>query len=212
MSVLPYTPPALGGDAFNCPRCQAFAHQSWDDAIYQVGDLSYAPIPGLQVSFCRRCGHPSIWYMDKLIYPSHTAAPLPNPDLPDEAKGDYEEARAILAQSPRGAAALLRLAIQKLCVHLGESGKNLNGDIASLAKKGLHVKVQQALDAVRVIGNNALHPGQIDIKDDQETAAKLFSLVNLIAEHMISQPKHVEEMYKQLPEGQREAIERRDKK
>lgn len=164
------------------------------------------------MSFCYRCHQPSIWYEGKLIYPSHSTALLPNPDLPDEVKDDYEEARAILAQSPRGAAALLRLAIQKLCVHLEESGKNLNDDIASLVKKGLHVKVQQALDAVRVIGNNALHPGQIDIKDDQETAAKLFSLVTLIAEHMISQPKHVEEMYKQLPEGQREAIERRDKK
>ena len=212
MSAPPYTPPALGSDAFNCPRCQAFAHQTLKDGRYQAGVNEYPRIEGLRVTFCRRCEQPSIWHEGKLIYPSQSTAPLPNPDLPDEVKDDYEEARGILAQSPRGAAALLRLAIQKLCVHLGESGKNLNGDIASLVKKGLHVKVQQALDAVRVIGNNAVHPGQIDIKDDQKTATSLFSLVNVIADYMISQPRHVEEVYKQLPEGQREAIERRDKK
>ena len=83
--------------------------------------------------------------------------------------------------------------------------------IASLVKKGLPVKIQQALDIVRVIGNNAVHPGQINLKDDTETANKLFDLVNLIADVMITQPKHVEEMFNTVvPENQRQAIEKRD--
>src|SRR5690348_4056488 len=92
----------------------------------------------------------------------------------------------IYSRSPRGAAALLRLAIQKLCIELGEPGKNLNTDIGSLFRKGLPVTVQQALDAVRVIGNEAVHPGQIDFADTPEITGTLFNLVNFIAEKMIS--------------------------
>ncbi|OQW39268.1 MAG: hypothetical protein A4S12_02345 [Proteobacteria bacterium SG_bin5] len=125
---------------------------------------------------------------------------------------DYEEAGTLLQLSPRGAAALLRLSIQKLCKELGEKGRNIDDDIAALVKKGLDPRVQQALDVVRVIGNNAVHPGQIDLRDDRATAEKLFGLVNLIAEIMISQPKHVADMYESLPQNARDAIKRRDGK
>ena len=120
------------------------------------------------------------------------------------------EAKAIVNKSPRGAAALLRLCIQKLCEQLGEKGKNINDDIANLVKIGLPVKIQQALDVVRVIGNNAVHPGQIDLRDDQDTAMKLFELINVIAEVMITQPKEVERLYQSLPQTAREAIQKRD--
>jgi hypothetical protein len=145
-----------------------------------------------------------------MIYPTSGSAPLPNPDLPHGIKLDYEEARSIVSFSPRGAAALLRLAIQKLCKHLGEKGKDLNTDIANLVKKGLDPKIQKALDVVRVIGNEAVHPGQIDLKDDTKTVEKLFTLVNLIAEAMISQPKHVDNLYKSLPPDKKDQIKKRN--
>ena len=91
-----------------------------------------------------------------------------------------------------------------------QEGKNINDDIAALVEKGLDLRVQQALDVVRVIGNNAVHPGQIELRDDRATAEKLFALVNLIAERMISEPRHVEAMFNSLPEGARRLIERRD--
>jgi hypothetical protein len=43
--------------------------------------------------------------------------------MPDEVKLDYEEAALIAQQSPRGAAALLRLALENLCNHLGDPSK-----------------------------------------------------------------------------------------
>lgn len=130
--------------------------------------------------------------------------------MPPNIKADYHEARDIANKSPRGAAALLRLCVQKLCVHLGEKGKDLNQDIANLVKKGMPVLAQQALDYVRVIGNNAVHPGYIDLADDDETIAKLFSLINFIAETMIAQPKLINDLYTSLPNDKRLAIENRD--
>ncbi|MGP0592699.1 DUF4145 domain-containing protein [Nitrospira sp. T9] len=127
-------------------------------------------------------------------------------------KATYEEARSILHLSPRGTAALLRLCIQNLCIHLGKDGKNLNKDIASLVSDGLDIRIQRALDIVRVIGNNAVHPGQIELQDDQETATQLFKLVNLIADKMISERNTLNELYGSLPAGAIEAIEHRDQK
>lgn len=84
--------------------------------------------------------------------------------------------------------------------------------IAELVADGLNVRVKQALDIVRVIGNESVHPGQIDVRDTPEMAERLFTLVNLICEKMISEPKHIEEMYAKLPPEKVAAIETRDKK
>jgi hypothetical protein len=65
---------------------------------------------------------------------------------------------------------------------------------------------------VRVIVNEAVHPGVIDLNDDKDTAAQLFTLVNSIADQMISHPKAVKEMYGKLPEAKRKAIEQRNGK
>lgn len=136
---------------------------------------------------------------------------MPNPDMPAEVKKDYKEATGICTQSPNGAAALLRLSIQKLCVYLGGGGKNINKDIETLVKNGLPANVQKALDVVRVIGNNAVHPGQIDA-DDVKTVRKLFSLVNLMVEYMISMPQKVNGLYNSLPNGAKKSIEKRGEK
>ena len=105
----------------------------------------------------------------------------------------------------------MRLALQKLMVHLGESGKNINDDIANLVEKGLPTTIQKALDAVRVIGNNAVHPGELDLKDDAKTAVALFRLVNMIVRVMITQPKEVNALYNKIPSGAKKAIKKRDK-
>jgi hypothetical protein len=146
-----------------------------------------------------------------MVYPNRGNAPAPNPDMPKDVKDDYEEAANIYTQSPRGAAALLRLAIQKLCVDLGGKGKDINEDIKGLVKKGLPEQIQKSLDIVRVIGNNAVHPGQIDV-EDTEVAGKLFILLNLITDYMVSMPGKVDAMFSQLPDSAKEQIDKRDGK
>jgi Domain of unknown function (DUF4145) len=130
--------------------------------------------------------------------------------MPDDVKVDYEEARDVVARSPRAASALLRLAIQKLCIDLKCAGKNLNDDIGSLVKQGLPIGIQQALDVVRVTGNNAVHPGELRIEDNPDIAHKLFGLINIIVQDRIAQPAQIAELYGMMPEGAKAAIEKRD--
>jgi hypothetical protein len=162
------------------------------------------------VSHCAHCQGFTLWNNGQMVFPDTSTAPPPNSYLPGDIASDFNEARSIVSRSPRGAAALFRLCIQKLCAHLGESGTNLNADIASLVKKGLNSKVQKCLDIVRVIGNESVHPGTIDLRDEPETAVQLAGLVNFIAEAMITQPKEIDKLYDSLPEPKREAIDRRD--
>ena len=162
------------------------------------------------LSKCNSCGQPTIWLNGTMIHPQQSTAETPSPDLPPDVASDFEEARAICSQSPRGAAALLRLSVQKLCRHLGEPGANINADIASLVAKGLPTKVQQALDSVRVIGNEAVHPESLDLKDDAETVHRLFRLVNFIAHKMITEPKEIDELYGSLPPDKLAGIDKRD--
>lgn len=171
---------------------------------------AWADISNANVSLCFNCNEIAIWAGSGMAWPVQNTAPAPNPDLPDDVRLDFDEAGRILQLSPRGAAALLRLAIQKLCRELGGKGKNIDEDIAAFVKGGLDTRIQRSLDIVRVIGNEAVHPGQIDLRDDVATAEQLFALVNIIADALISQPKHIEEMYAGLPESKRAAIERRD--
>lgn len=168
-------------------------------------------VNNLALSQCYACDKIAVWLNTKMLSPAQFDGPRPNSDLPQDVISDYIEAAAILNHSPRGAAALLRLAVQKLCRYLGEKGDNINEDISSLVKKGLDPKIQKALDIVRVVGNSAVHPGNMDIKDDRPTAESLFQLVNLIAERMLTESRHINEMFDALPSSARDAIVKRDK-
>lgn len=212
--MTPYTPIDFLITACNCPLCGAYSEQEWSSCNkydYRTGG-HLGKLTGLTFSMCMHCKLYTVWLEQKMIYPFSGSAPLPNPDMPEDIIEDFEEARNIVELSPRGAVALLRLIIQKLCMYLGEKGDNINSDISNLVKKGLPEKMQMALDSVRVVGNNAVHPGKIDLKDDKETAYKLFHFVNIIAELLISQPKQIDEFYNfKIPEASREAIKERDK-
>jgi len=212
------TPPRHKSNAFNCAHCGAFAQQEWSDILM----LSYARngntaairtdlvMGGYSTSFCGVCRKPSFRQAQSLVWPQALTAHAPAEDCPEDVKLDYDEARNIFGGSPRASAALLRLAIQKLCVHLNQRGKDLNADIGELVKTGLPVKIQQALDIVRVTGNNAVHPGEIRIDDDPTIALNLFYLVNVIVENMITQPRQIAEKFGALPDRAREQIARRD--
>ena len=210
-----YTAPDFDKDAFNCPHCGAFAHMKW---------VSHEPNVYYQ-AICAHCKQYSFWRVTEtdftglkprkgeILYPDFGSAPLPAEDMPEDVKKDYEEAARIFAKSPRGAAALMRLGLQKLCIHLGEEGKNINADIRSLVKqKKLSGDAIKVADTLRITGNNAVHPGQISDEDFDSLAGNMFSLLNAIVEETITNPKRWNNSYQQLPENARNAAEAQDKR
>jgi hypothetical protein len=102
--------------------------------------------------------------------------------------------------------------IQKLTKELGESGKDISEDIGELVRKRkISTRTQKMLDSVRVIGNEAVHPGVMDVQDDRTLAGSLFDLVNLIMFEAVSYDKYVDVVYQRLPESKRKGIEDRDR-
>jgi Domain of unknown function (DUF4145) len=206
-----YFPPTFDQGSFHCPFCQVYAAQVWySGAGRGRGGQSFADFKQLSISLCTHCRSTAFWVDGVRVHPTVNAAPPANPDLPANVQADYAEAAAVASRSPRAAAALLRLCIQNLCVHLGLPGANINSDIGELVSRGLDPDVQMALDALRVIGNNAVHPLELDLRDDHATATALFEAVNFIAEQMITNRKKVKALFAKLPEGAKEAIKKRD--
>lgn len=214
---MPYTPPEFNKSAFNCPFCNAYAQMVWAQLL-KGGTREYALVHAAR---CSHCSEESFWLQDqrpaiaesisgRMIHPEILTAPSAHPEMPEAVRLDYEEGRRISVASPRGSAALLRLAIQKLCKFLGQPGKKLNDDIGALVEAGLPLEIQQALDVVRVVGNNAVHPGELSEEDVQGISNTLFTLLNSIVEDRIARPKKLRAIFDLLPQGAREAIEKRD--
>ena len=210
-----YVEPAYSVDGFNCPHCGAFAHQTWYYRIFaseRTTSEEQIILSDFSASVCYRCDGVALWKEKQMIFPRVSVVMRASEDMPLEVKKYYDEARAIFYESPRGAAGLLRLAIQKLMIELGEDGDNLNKAIGNLVKKGLSERIQRSLDIVRVIGNNAVHPGQIVIEDNTEVAMSLFKITNLIVDDIITKSKEIDELYNNLPEGVKGQITERDAK
>lgn len=163
-------------------------------------------VSNLYSSKCGNCKKITIWINDSILYPGSGEAPPANPDMPDEIRDEYEEAASILNLSPRGSAALLRLALQKLCIYLGEKGDNIYNDLISLQKKGLSGDLIKAMHTVRIIGNESVHPGQIDLRDDRTTAIGIFRLINIIVQRLVSDQIDIDNLFNDLPESKTKDI------
>ena len=202
---------------FQCPHCGISAKHEWHNlakGVISENGINYYEgfIPDLYMSLCSQCNRYTLWLNDKIIYPALSFAPWPTEDMPLDTKDAFLEARGVVTSSPKAASALLRLCLQNLMTHLGESGKNLELDISHLIKKGLPKKFRDALLAVRAIGFDAVKPGEINHRDDVDTAIALFNLINMIVEATISQQKKVNQLYTTLPNPKPARKKRRTRK
>jgi len=145
-------PPKQAEEKFHCPHCGVFAKQFWAHIVAQNVWGGYNSIQDKShfdekfskewtISKCEHCDEKIIWLNEEIVYPKKMIVDLPNNDLFDDIKNDYIEAAIIFNDSVRSSAALLRLALQKLCKQLGEKGENINNDIGNLVKKGLNPQI-----------------------------------------------------------------------
>ena len=207
-----YVAPEYESTAFHCPYCNVFAQQIWCRLIYRH-KWNDGPLSGWEASKCDHCWEFSIRKCEELIYPTVSVIVMPHLDMPDTVKELYNEAREIASESPRAAAALLRLALEKLTEELWETDWKLNTRIGNLKKKWLPEKAIQALDIVRITANEwGSHLGQIDLtgSDNAALVNQLFFLLNFIVEHVITVNNQLDAMYASLPEDKKKGIENRD--
>lgn len=206
-----YIKPEINKSSFTCPHCHTLSQMEFVQQGFKQDFNGQYYRDYLNIARCLNCGNKIIWHNDIYIYPE--IQPLEaNPDMPETVLQLYNEAGSIYNKSPRAACALLRLAIDRLCNKLGETNRDINKNIGALVERGLSVEVQKALDIVRVVGNKAVHPGQIEFDvDDADTATMLFQLINFIVDRMITEPKKISTLYDNLPESAKQSIEQRDK-
>ena len=209
---------------FTCPHCDVTATQSWsgnriasplgsklkEDGNYDVLAGTYTSCHSTQLSEwafseCSNCNNLSVWHGPKMVHPETCPVEDPNEDMPEDVLDTYKEAAKIVGDSPKAAAALLRLGLQVLLEHIldTDSTGKIYDDIVLLHKRNISEHLVKALDIVRINGNESVHPGTVNLNDSPEDAYYLFEILNMVCDHLITQPRRMEEAYSKLPKGKR---------
>lgn len=231
-----YVPPRYGEKSFSCPTCSAYTQQNWYEIkLFRSNQVEYKAFAGLRevqddidetwdsvkengyfadnlsaVSKCLVCEEVAVWVEGKVVHPLTHLAPLPNLDMPEDVMKIYIEARKVSTLSPTASTALLRLALEKLLPQVGAKKAKIDTMIGDLVSQGLPKEVEKALDSLRVIGNEAVHPGTIDLQDNKDISIALFKLLNVVVDRMITQKREIDEIYSLIPKNKLKGIEDRN--
>ncbi len=207
-----YYPPKYQNKQFHCVHCGVFASQDWS----KLGRVTFHGFIELDydLCICEHCKKKSVWKTQTktLVDPVSTFHLQPHEDMPEEIKSLYIEASSVLDLSPKAGAALMRLALQNLMPLIGANIGKLDKDIAKLVADGMPAEIQQALDYCRVVGNNAVHPNELNLDDTPDMVTTMFEMINFIVEEKIAKPKRIAEMFSKLPKGAIDSITKRDSK
>lgn len=157
-------PPTFKKSAFDCPYCGVFAQMDWREASpSQAYARERMPPNRAHWARCDNCSKEQYWIVDafdpdaspfeapiprvtRMVFPAggQSSAPRAHPDMPEDVRTDYDEARAIVDSSVRGACALLRLATEKFVQQLQPDGRNLNDRIGKLVAKESPLRSRKA--------------------------------------------------------------------
>lgn len=203
--------PAYHRESFYCPHCGVYALQEWSEMKRLTGS-KWQSVEGFEVVQCTatECLKFSIWHDETMVFPLKRQGEKPHSDMPEDVLAIYNEAREVAPISRKSAAGLLRLALQMLVDELEPGRGKIDAKIGALVQKGLAPEVQQAMDVLRVVGNESVHPGEINLDADDDLLPGLFNLVNIIVEQVVARPKHIGGLFSKLPQSKLAAIEKRD--
>lgn len=137
--------------------------------------------------------------------------PPVNVDLSDGVKKLYNEAASVLYNSPRAAAALLRLTLETmLTIDFSLKKGTIMHKIGDLYAENIPTEIDTALHFVRIAGNAADHPKpgliNLDGVDGEETVQTLFNVINFIADDQITRKKKLNGLSKFFTSEQQKNI------
>ena len=226
------TEPTHGAPSFDCPHCGAHAQQTWPQAVLCADEGGVTTDwSSIDRSECYTCKKETVWHAQRrysgssgagyshswmewgILWPRERAGVPAHERLPEDLRPLYDEAREVADLSPRAAAALLRLLTETLLRQVAEAPKAKPFDlIGQLVREGkLDEQARMLAAYLRITGNNAVHPGQIDEDEDaQKRVSVMFPFVNSLVQRLIADPAEINELYEQLPEEARAAADRRD--
>lgn len=216
---------------FKCPHCKKLISHRWrfsegptgqiprDSTSNSNGKIPFSySIKGVVKTFCNSCNEPTYWLkflndQETLIFPHQYDYPDAHDDLPDEIKVIYDQAGKTMSISVGASAALSRVCLEQLLIHLGYEKGSVNDKIGEVIKDNM-VSSQTAkmLDTIRHFGNTGAHTGTINLNESEGIAQYILTSINTVVDELITKPKQVDSFFNLLPEKVRESIKNRDTK
>ena len=192
-----------------CPVCLVGVHESWEfvDVAHSVDGSRYE----MRRMACPECKSDLIlveqYKNDALLSQYYAVPQRPTREkmigIPEKYARLYQDASDVLEISPRASAALSRACLQLLLREYGgvEPSSLVKEIDQVLASNSLPVRLAQTINAIRQMGNYAVHPDKrnklgetVDI-DEGEAEWGLEILKDLF-EHYITKPKEQSEKMK----------------
>ncbi|WP_103652639.1 DUF4145 domain-containing protein [Bacillus thuringiensis] len=182
-----------------------------------VNPFNYPRLKGIIITTCNKCDSNTYWLKsldgDELqVHPfNFSDYPQPHVDMPDHIRKTFKEAGSVMHLSLGSSAALARLTLENLLIHLGYEDGNLNAKIGNVIKNGdIGKRTEKALDVIRVYGNSGAHSGIIDLEEKPWVPSTLLKLINLVVDDLITAPKEIDDMFDAMPKGVKDGIAKRN--
>ncbi len=182
----------------NMNRPLSFRNDYHDSIEYSVSENAKIYKNLFYFENCEICQETSIYnaITGEKIHPNTTSIKKPNSDMPQNIKDLYVEASSVFEMSPRSSLAIIRLALDLLCIELGADKKDsLYNKVEWLHNENvIDSELKDLAHGVRGLGNDAVHPRNIDEEINKDDAMLVFELINIIVDEKITKVNRKKEL------------------
>lgn len=179
-------------------RPLSFRDEEYKSLFWGNSDSMHAYANLFYLENCEVCQGTSIYDANTgmKIHPTNSSIKEPNNDMPKNIKDLYNEASSVFELSPRSSLAIIRLALDLLCIELGAKEQdNLFNKVEWLYNENvIDAELKELAHGVRGLGNGAVHPRNIDEEINKNDAIIVFELLNIIVEEKITKENRKNEL------------------